>query len=767
MAGARFLIGGGENLSESTKRLSKPPGKKAYLYSVAERQAELNPQWEKISSVTASLPETACPGGQTVIAMTLHPSFLARSYYPDKLFKREGLRPVGSRLIEVAPKKPRSKRGVSKTEDPSAQLFLALDRDRLPNIAADLLILPEVSYLDEKEIRSNPTFAAAQDYMKVECVAPLGLERIKPIPEEFRHSGAQVPIEVVLHAGAGREDDPIRSGFVRHARRIGLTVGLDRARTAGGLTFLPFYAPFEMLETLAQFSFLRVLRRVPTLGRLTPASRSLGPAVRLPLPQTPAAHEGLRVAIFDGGLPENHGLGNWVTARDAAGIGTPDAESLEHGVQVTSAFLFGHLSSKDGVQVPVANVEHIRVLDVNLPNDDFQLYTVLERIENSLKGHNYDLVNISMGPSQAMLDDDIDPWTVSLDKFFSRGTALCTVACGNDGHLDALTQLNRVQPPSDGVNLLGVGAADSLDSPWARAAYSCIGPGRSPGIVKPDLVAFGGTEERPFLAWTGNAGAKGTAGTSFAAPSSLRMAAGLRAQFEADLWAPTVKALLIHHADPRISPGRRGGEHPKSDVGWGRISHRLEEIVLCGDGEARVVYQVELPPGAGKQLYLPVPSGLTGYVEISATICFYSDTDPEDSANYTCLGLEPTFRPHIDRYDDKSGKKSRLPKSASFFTKSAIAAEVELRDDAHKWETTRHAVRRFEAPSLHTPYFEVFCVARQNGQRADHKEMIRLGAVITVRCEAVSDLYDRVLRAYAGRLRPLSLRAQAPIKVGI
>lgn len=56
----------------------------------------------------------------------------------------------------------------------------------------------------------------------------------------------------------------------------------------------------------------------------------------------------------------------------------------------------------------------------------------------------------------------------------------------------------RIQSPSDMVHGLGVGAFSLMPHPPVHAAYSCIGPGRECGKVKPDLVAFGGCENTPI-----------------------------------------------------------------------------------------------------------------------------------------------------------------------------------------------------------------------------------------------------------------------------
>ncbi|WP_338125545.1 hypothetical protein [Pseudomonas proteolytica] len=72
---------------------------------------------------------------------------------------------------------------------------------------------------------------------------------------------------------------------------------------------------------------------------------------------------------------------------------------------------------------------------------------------------------------------------------------MATVAVGNDGDI---TGADRIQPPGDMVNALAVGSADTSGKKWKRASYSCIGPGRSPGYVKPDGVAFGGSDTETF-----------------------------------------------------------------------------------------------------------------------------------------------------------------------------------------------------------------------------------------------------------------------------
>lgn len=80
---------------------------------------------------------------------------------------------------------------------------------------------------------------------------------------------------------------------------------------------------------------------------------------------------------------------------------------------------------------------------------------------------------------------------------WSSGAVLAAVAVGNTGEMDRASGNARVQVPSDCVNSLGIGAADSSTADWRRAAYSSVGPGRSPGLIKPDVLSFGGGEKNP------------------------------------------------------------------------------------------------------------------------------------------------------------------------------------------------------------------------------------------------------------------------------
>jgi hypothetical protein len=160
----------------------------------------------------------------------------------------------------------------------------------------------------------------------------------------------------------------------------------------------------------------------------------------------------------------------------------------------------------------------------------------------------------------------------------------------------------------------------------------------SPGLIKPDLVAFGGCDDEPFYAFDQTLGiAVPHCGTSFASPYALRMGMGIRAHFGTLLSTLAIKALLVHCTEP-------AKKIPAQEIGWGRLPERLEDFVVCPDGVARVVYQGELTPAQYLRTPIPLPTGpLQGMVSIAATFCFACETDPQDPSNYTRGGLDITF----------------------------------------------------------------------------------------------------------------------------
>lgn len=692
---SNFLIGYGERLaSDMAAPIAGAP--KKHPYSFAEARTRLAPKIKGTAKELNELPDEVCPKDQAVVLVTLHPTYLAKSYYPAELLKTYGLEAIGSRAREVSPEKWTKKKPPESAI--TSELFVAGTRSHFRNLAAGI-------------DRLNEATSGAVDIIKIEDFrAQSAEEKLKP----FQSKEKEPLLEVVLHAQPVREDAFILEGFEAYLDTFGIKLNLDKRRFfAEGLCFLPLRVPRDIATEVVKYSFLRLAREMPRLRQFRPVARAtpgFAPfACRLPK-EGPIDRD-LRVAIFDGGVKADAKLDPWVSRKKTKNIGDPVPEFQNHGTAVTSALLFGPLQDDVTAERPYANVDHYRVLDAETMKDDQQeLYTVLERIQDVLESRpKYDFINLSLGPDLPVEDNDIHAWTAVLDQLFADGQTLPAIAVGNSGELDWPSGNARIQTPADCVNALSVGGCDRIGAGWKRAAYSSIGPGRSPGIMKPDGLAFGGSSREPY--WVLNAENPGAAmpitGTSFAAPTALRTAIGLKAHFGKLLTPLAIKALLLHRTDD--------GGHDKTEVGWGRIPADVNEIVLTDQHSAHIVYQGELRPASWVRMQIPIPTDpMSGMVDITATFCFATPTDPQDPLNYTRSGLEVRFRPH----DRKRKDQNQLHPDSSYFlqAKDVSVEEADLRADAHKWETTLHKSRTMRAAGLRNPVFDVHYNARIGGR---------------------------------------------------
>jgi len=569
-----------------------------------------------------------------------------------------------------------------------------------------------------------------------------------------------VVFEVVLHTDELSGEFSAIPAFSKFLERRDIAASLDRRFYSGGLCFLEVQAPAERVEEIAEFSILRAIRRMPALRILRPTIRSayLAPQA-ITLPTLGPVDPTIRAAIFDGGIPLGHAVTRWATPMDATDTLLAHPDYLEHGLNVTSAFLFGHIDPTKPLPTPYCNVDHIRVLDDAPGQDPRELYEVLERIQDVLKQRRYNFINLSLGPVLSVEDDDVHAWTAILDEYFAANDILATVAVGNTGESDSLARLNRIQVPADCVNAVAVGACDSPDATWQRASYSSVGPGRSPGLLKPDLVAFGGSMQRPFLALgpEPEPTLRPISGTSFASPSVLRLGTGVRAHFGPSLDMLAIRALLMHCTE--------ASDHSLLEVGRGRLARDLEALVICADDTARLVYQGEI--SAAKYIRAPVPlpiDPLEGKVTITATLCYQTAVDPHHPGNYTRAGLEPTFRPHSDKRKDP--EKQIHANTAAFFGRAEKGlTEEELRRDAMKWENTLHSSRNFHGSSLKNPVFDIHYNSRLEGQNYAPGTPLRYALVISLTAPKVADLYDQIVRRYRTLIEPLQPVVDIPVRL--
>ena len=199
-------------------------------------------------------------------------------------------------------------------------------------------------------------------------------------------------------------------------------------------------------------------------------------------------------------------------------------------------------------------------------------------------------------------------------------------------------------------------------------------------------------------------------------------------------------------------------------VGWGRVAHDLNDIVLCDDETIRVVYQGDISPAKYVRAAVPVPIGkISGFVLINATICFNSQTDPHHPSNYTHAGLDVRFRPHDKKF---KGTNQVHPNSVPFFGASMFGAtEVELRRSSWKWETCFHSFKQMQGQSLQNPCFDIHYNSRLEGQNFTPNQKLHYALIVTVNAKRMANFYDQIVRKYATVLEPLRPIVEVPIQI--
>ncbi|MHB8132489.1 MAG: S8 family peptidase, partial [Mobilitalea sp.] len=548
----------------------------------------------------------------------------------------------------------------------------------------------------------------------------------------------------------------IQTAFLVYANSIEVKIYNDLAFRAVNLKFLPAEATLHNIKKLSKFAFIRVIRQMPTLRNLPLSVRMPSGLVKCPLPQDPPIAQDIRVAIMDGGLPPMHTIKPWLTSNIPMDeTAEDDPEYNKHGLGVTSAFLFGPLREGHMPERPFSPITHLRILDKKSEKDDpLLLYRTLGFIEEVLLSREYQFLNLSLGPDLPIENQDVHAWTAVIDDLLSDGNVFLTIAAGNNGELDRASGNARIQIPSDCVNGVTVGASDSQSIKWGRASYSAIGPGRSPGFIKPDLMAFGGTSSDYFhvLAPGTTSTISPTLGTSFASPLLLRMAVGIRAFLGDTLSILAIKALLIHTAS-------RGNNDPV-EVGWGKAEEDLDAIISCPGSMARVIYQGELKPGKVLRAPVPLPKDITnGFITLRATFCYSSIIDPQNPDTYTRSGLDVCFRPNETRI----ASEAKFSKTKPFFNRQPYATEAVLRTDFVNWETVLHSEKRFQASTLNSPSFDIHYQIRENGMAARSLVRLRYALVVSIIAPHYNDINARILSSFP-QLQTIQPRIALPLQ---
>lgn len=321
MAKRNFLLGKGERLTAPIQASSRPVNKIA-PYTFSEAKQRLQPMVESVANEVEKLPAEACPDDLAVATITLNPEYIAKSYYPTELLRGLGLATVGSRNRQIKPDKKSREREPEETI--TTELFVIGKRPSFKQWANQFGSLQE----------SSP---GAEQIVSIEQIAfPKSGEKIKSIDTENKKKVYEVVLHVDEEYGEARYLDQFR-GYVN---MFGLDPDFQHRFYAGGLCFLEMEAPAEVINAIAQFTLIRVIRTMPTLRLLNPATpiTNMDNSIQVDLPDEEPVNPDISVAIFDGGVPDDHPICRWVKPIEIAGIGLPHPELFKHGVGVTSAF---------------------------------------------------------------------------------------------------------------------------------------------------------------------------------------------------------------------------------------------------------------------------------------------------------------------------------------------------------------------------------------------------------------------------------------------
>jgi hypothetical protein len=461
---------------------------------------------------------------------------------------------------------------------------------------------------------------------------------------------------------------------------------------------------------------------------------------------------------------------------------------LAHGSSVCGIVLHGELSGKsksDILPQPCVSVESYRVLPLQ-NKSDFELYEAIDAVEKAVKARSdIKLFNLSFGPPGAILDDTINRFTYALDRLtyeVEEGTVnpLFCVAAGNDG--ERKIPFNRIQSPSDMVNGIGVGAyAYDTDGKKTRATYSCIGSGREGAKVKPDILEFGGSINRPFILVGPKAGELSMSmGTSYSSPL-LQHKIGMLMAKSGNLCPHLGRTLVIHNAktDSGLSPNEQG---------YGYCQEDIDQILSCEDNTVTILYSGTLRYTETVQLpiFSPKIDRVSDWVKITWTITSIVSPNALDTDAYTSNCIEDYFHPHAMTFNfSKTGSKSEtlnllieddIARARILLEKGYVRAtapascpakhslnESALRLNDLKWDTVIRKHRRMHGSSLLNPILTLHAMDR-NGSERKH---IQYFVAVTIDAPKYSgSLYNEILQTYHS-LAPIEIRNVSRIMVDI
>lgn len=240
--------------------------------------------------------------------------------------------------------------------------------------------------------------------------------------------------------------------------------------------------------------------------------------------------ENLIIAVMDAGFPGVNNLNSFRNVRDSGkilgGYHYPARSEnfytgSNHGTMVLSTMVLIDNDVMVGTS-PGAQYYLFVTEDTSSENPVEEMYWAEAAERADALG--VDIINTSLGyrffdnPNYTYSFDQLDGQTIMITKAaemaYSKGI-LVVASAGNTGNSTS----PEIMAPSDGRNVLCVGAVDTLEN---RVAFSSIGP-TADGRIKPDVMALG--QNVGVVSHDGNI--YNNNGTSFSAPIISGMIASL------------------------------------------------------------------------------------------------------------------------------------------------------------------------------------------------------------------------------------------------
>ncbi|GHU73001.1 hypothetical protein FACS189450_11900 [Spirochaetia bacterium] len=733
-------------------------GSKSYPHEYSQNVNNMLLNIEKIYDSISKKREVFL--SEKIVCIRLEPKFEAKSYVPNSLLTlKDDMSIVGGRKYSIN----------SDNKDHTAKLYFMKTTDK------GIHSLYTTLKNDENSDNTN-WVNQIRSIHSIDLLDPS--EKIMGFPSDWLEG----KLEIILH--------PLLDENKRMLSLFYELSGLDENNKtkirsySEGLTFISATLSRKNIENLKNFNPLRAIHPLGNIN-IPPIRSSLEEDA--PTVSKSNKKSQIVVGVFDGGVDSSIPLLNgYVNPYDC--VPTNDIpEYKAHGTGVCGTILHGELSGKtknDVLPIPSLSVNSYRVLPLQ-DATDIDLYEAIDVIENTVKtNRDIKLFNISFGPSGPILDDTINRFTYVLDKLTyeikdDEINPLFCIAVGNDGELVA--PLNRIQSPSDMVNGLGIGAyTKGLNNKKIKVSYSCVGEGREGAKVKPDLLDFGGSRDRPFvIVNTKHNKLTVSAGTSFAAPLITRKIGMLMAKSE-NIVPHLGRILLIHNA-------QTNSDFSQEEQGYGFCLEDIDDLLTCNDNKVTLLYSGNINPRRAIKLpiFAPEIDAMKGKVKISWTIAAIVNPDVNDPDAYTHNCIVDTFIPHNYHYRFLKGKKGQnlyinkpddlllskeleaqgYKKSSYPISKSSKKNwdESDLRKNDLKWDTVINGSKNMYCSSLCEPYIKLQSISRNDSNLQEFKFFV----VVTIEANNYKgSLYDTILQTYQN-LSPIEIRDVNRIMVDI